>query len=120
MKELPKGLLDDLGHRRLPVDCLVVNLLIKRLGQSDRHHRTFFRVLPRTTPLATLIGQTSWGGPDPKEALVAHNRETGKKAASAAGKVLADPTSTKAEKSAAASALAQTPGQHKSGSKGKK
>ncbi|CAL9550823.1 hypothetical protein [Streptomyces bacillaris] len=36
-------------------------------------------------------------------------KQTGKKAASNAGKVLADPKSTKAEKSAAASALAQTP-----------
>ncbi len=36
-------------------------------------------------------------------------RQTGKKAASAAAKVLADKTSTKAEKSAAASALSQTP-----------
>lgn len=34
---------------------------------------------------------------------------TGKKAASEAGKVLADPKSTKAEKAAAASDLAQTP-----------
>jgi hypothetical protein len=34
---------------------------------------------------------------------------TGKKAASDAGKVLADPKATKAEKSAAASDLAQTP-----------
>ena len=51
---------------------------------------------------------------------MAHNRQTGKKAASAAGKVLANPKSTKAEKSAAASALAQTPGKHKTGSKGKK
>jgi hypothetical protein len=35
------------------------------------------------------------------------NLHTGKKAASAAGKVLADPKSTKAEKTAAASALVQ-------------
>lgn len=34
---------------------------------------------------------------------------TGKKAASEAGKVLADPKATKAEKAAAASDLAQTP-----------
>lgn len=34
---------------------------------------------------------------------------TGKKAASDAGKVLSDPKATKAEKSAAASDLAQTP-----------
>jgi hypothetical protein len=40
---------------------------------------------------------------------------TGKKAASEAGKVLADPKATKAEKAAAASDLAQTP----SGSKKK-
>lgn len=38
---------------------------------------------------------------------VADKRTTGKKAASAAGKVLADPKSTKAEKAAAASALSQ-------------
>ena len=39
---------------------------------------------------------------------MAHKRTTGKKAASAAGKVLNNPKSTKAEKSAAASALSQT------------
>lgn len=44
---------------------------------------------------------------------MAHKRVTGKKAASNAGKVLADPKSTKAEKSAAASALAQTPSKKK-------
>lgn len=41
-----------------------------------------------------------------------HKRKTGKKAASAAGKVLGDPKSTKSEKSAAASALSQV-GKHK-------
>lgn len=41
---------------------------------------------------------------------MAHKRTTGKKAASAAGKVLSNPKSTKAEKSAAASALAQKSG----------
>ena len=39
----------------------------------------------------------------------ANTRQTGQNAASAASKVLADPKSTKAEKTAAASALAQTP-----------
>jgi hypothetical protein len=38
-----------------------------------------------------------------------NRRETGKRAASAAGKVLRDPRATKREKTAAASALAQTP-----------
>lgn len=38
-----------------------------------------------------------------------NTRQTGTKAASAAGKVLADPKSIKSEKAAAASALAQTP-----------
>lgn len=38
-----------------------------------------------------------------------NNRQTGKGAASAASKVLANSKSTKAEKSAAASALSQTP-----------
>ena len=38
-----------------------------------------------------------------------NNRQTGSKAASAAGKVLANPKSSKADKTAAASALAQTP-----------
>jgi hypothetical protein len=36
-------------------------------------------------------------------------RQTGAKAASAAGKVLANPKSSKADKTAAASALSQTP-----------
>ncbi|MCU1677121.1 MAG: hypothetical protein JWM93_1879 [Frankiales bacterium] len=39
--------------------------------------------------------------------------QTGAKAASAAGKVLANPTSTKVEKAAAASALVQTPKKRK-------
>jgi hypothetical protein len=38
-----------------------------------------------------------------------NTRQTGSKAASAASKVLANPKSTKAEKSAAASALSQAP-----------
>lgn len=41
--------------------------------------------------------------------MIVANRQTGAKAASAAGKVLTNPNSTKAEKSAAASALSQTP-----------
>jgi len=39
---------------------------------------------------------------------MAHKKTTGKTAASNAGRVLGDPKSTKAEKSAAASALSQT------------
>jgi hypothetical protein len=46
-------------------------------------------------------------------ALARNSRQTGSKAASAAGKVLANPKSTKAEKKAAASALAQTPSKRK-------
>ena len=38
-----------------------------------------------------------------------NTRQTGSKAATAAGKVLSNPKSTKPEKAAAASALAQTP-----------
>jgi len=41
--------------------------------------------------------------------MAINKRQTGNKAASAASKVLANPKSTKAEKTAAASALAQTP-----------
>jgi hypothetical protein len=41
--------------------------------------------------------------------MAKNTRQTGKAAASNAGKVLAKPSSTKAEKSAAASALSQTP-----------
>jgi hypothetical protein len=41
---------------------------------------------------------------------MAHKRTTGNKAASATGKVLSNPKSTKAEKSAAASALSQKQG----------
>ena len=40
---------------------------------------------------------------------MAKNRQTSAKAASAAGQVLRNPSSTKAEKAAAASALAQRP-----------
>ena len=40
---------------------------------------------------------------------MAHSKTTNAKAASNAGKVLANPKSTKTEKSAAASALSQTP-----------
>jgi len=39
---------------------------------------------------------------------MAHNRTTGKKAASAAGKILNNPKASKAAKTAAASALSQT------------
>jgi hypothetical protein len=38
-----------------------------------------------------------------------NSRQTGSKAASAAGKVLTNPKSSKADKTAAASALSQTP-----------
>ncbi len=41
--------------------------------------------------------------------MAQNNRQTGSKAASAAGKVVANPKSSKADKSAAASALSQTP-----------
>ena len=41
--------------------------------------------------------------------MAKNTRQTGKGAASAAGKVLSNPKSTKAEKAAAASVLAQTP-----------
>ncbi|MBP0453614.1 hypothetical protein J5Y04_29320 [Kitasatospora sp. RG8] len=41
--------------------------------------------------------------------MATNPKQTGKKAASAAGRVLSDPRATKAEKTAAASALAQTP-----------
>ena len=41
---------------------------------------------------------------------VAHKKTTGTKAASAAGSVLGNPKSTKAQKKAAASALGQTKG----------
>lgn len=42
-----------------------------------------------------------------------NTRQTGPKAASSAGKVLSNPKSTRPEKAAAASALAQTPSKHK-------
>lgn len=41
--------------------------------------------------------------------MARNSRQTGAKAASAAAKVLRNPKSTKTEKSAAASALSQTP-----------
>lgn len=46
---------------------------------------------------------------------MAHRKTAGTKAASNAGKVLANKKSTKSEKSAAASALAQTPSKKKGG-----
>ncbi len=45
--------------------------------------------------------------------MAANKRQTGAKAASAAARVLSDPWSTKAEKTAAASALSQTPSRRK-------
>ncbi len=42
--------------------------------------------------------------------IMAHKKTTGNAAASAVGRVLSDPKSTKAEKAAAASALSQTTG----------
>ena len=44
---------------------------------------------------------------------MAENEKTGKKAASAAGKVLRDPKSSKEAKTAAASALTQAPDKEK-------
>lgn len=44
---------------------------------------------------------------------MARNEQTGKKAASAAGKVLANPKSSKDAKAAAASALTQAPNKKK-------
>jgi hypothetical protein len=44
---------------------------------------------------------------------MAKNEKTGKKAASAAGKVLSNPKSSKTAKTAAASALTQTPDRKK-------
>jgi hypothetical protein len=41
--------------------------------------------------------------------MARNSRQTGSNAASAAGKVLANPKSSKADKTAAASALSQTP-----------
>jgi hypothetical protein len=41
--------------------------------------------------------------------MAVNKRQTGPKAASAAGSVLANPKSSKADKAAAASALSQTP-----------
>lgn len=45
--------------------------------------------------------------------MAANKRQTGEKAASAAARVLSNPSSTKAEKTAAASALSQTPSRRK-------
>jgi hypothetical protein len=45
--------------------------------------------------------------------VMANTRQTGSKAASNAGKTLANPKATPAEKSAAASALSQTPSSKK-------
>ncbi|MFF3006618.1 hypothetical protein ACFVTF_27885 [Kitasatospora sp. NPDC057940] len=41
--------------------------------------------------------------------MATNPKQTGKKAASAAGRVLSDPKATKAEKAAAGSALSQAP-----------
>lgn len=45
--------------------------------------------------------------------MAQNSRQTGSKAAAAAGKVLANPKSSKADKTAAASALSQTPSKSK-------
>ena len=50
---------------------------------------------------------------------MAHKRKTGSKAASAAGKVLSNPKSSKASKTAAASALSQKSGKKSHPRKGK-
>lgn len=52
-----------------------------------------------------------------RRTLMAHGKTTGSKAASNAGKVLSNPKSSKAAKSAAASALAQKHGKGKGGKK---
>lgn len=59
-----------------------------------------------------IVGRVRINRPKESAAMAgkaANTRQTGQNAASAASKVLADPKSTKAEKTAAASALAQTP-----------
>ena len=56
-------------------------------------------------------------GPSEEVVIISKCESTGKKAATAAGKVLANPNSTKAEKTAAASALTQVSKSSKSGKK---
>lgn len=77
------------------------------------------RKIPDFSHACAILDQ--WDFPISERSIkVAHSRKTGKKAASAAGKVLANPRSTKAEKSAAASALSQTHGKGKGASKNKR
>ena len=66
-------------------------------------------------PSASAIGEHGWISNILEVAMPRkrNKEETSKKAASAAGKVLRDPKSTKAEKSAAASALTQRPNRSK-------
>jgi hypothetical protein len=59
-----------------------------------------------TTVRADMQRRARTGG---EEMAKRNTKQTGKKAASAASKVLSNPKSTKTEKSAAASALSQTP-----------
>jgi hypothetical protein len=57
---------------------------------------------------------TDCGCFDERKRPVGKNEQTGKKAASNAGKVMGDPKSSKAAKSAAGSALTQAPNKKKS------
>lgn len=75
---------------RLDLELTTEGVLTQELGDSD-----------------SGVVWGSWRGGDD---VMAHGKQTSAKAASAAGKVLANPKSTKAEKSAAASALAQKHG----------
>lgn len=59
--------------------------------------------------LRVVAGNT----PEGVSSVKRNTRQTGRKAASAAGKVLANPRSTKSEKAAAASALSQAPKRRK-------
>jgi hypothetical protein len=78
--------------------------------------------VPKTAPekgaLSTVLGTASVPSEVPScqdaqqkghREVAKNTRQTGAKAASAASKVLSNPKSTKTEKSAAASALSQTP-----------
>jgi len=75
---------------------LCIKLHVCNLGDAEEHSGVAAGVL----------------GPEARKeeiGMAKNTRQTGPKAASAAGKVLANPKSSKADKAAAASALSQTP-----------
>lgn len=86
--------------------CVVVGLVLN-VNAWMLYVRTLDNAKICTT-LSAVIGFRGWGSQKGAPIMVKNTRQTSPTVASKASKILSDPKSTKAEKSTAASALAQT------------